>query len=144
MYFDYLENLPANRYILKDVIICSKENNSNVSWHKYVQTLMEKNEINFQNYPRTQGCKLIKSERKKIKTCFKQKYLDFFKTKLKKSEKLLYYKQIDRKYNIATYLKTITNSNFRQALTKLRNSAHKLKTETGRFNKTLREYVNFA
>ena len=80
-YFGYFENLPANRYILKDAFICSKENNnSNFSWHKYVQTPMEKNKINSQNYPRTQGSKLTKSESKKIKTCFKPKYLDFIKT----------------------------------------------------------------
>ena len=69
--------------------------------------------------------------------------LKFYKTKLASSEKLSYYrpKHLDRNYDMAPYLSIIKIHNFRQALTKIRISAHKLEIENVRLlqNKVARE-----
>ena len=70
----------------------------------------------------------------KIKSNYKN-YLEFYKTKLASSEKLTYYKHFDRNYDTTPYLSFIKYHNFRQVLTKIRISAHKLEIENWGYNK---------
>ena len=106
---------------------------------KYIETLMNKNNISLEQYERTPNHVMNKTESLKIKRKLHENYLEFYKEKLASSEKLTFYKHIDRDYSLAPYLLNIKNHNFRQALTKLRISAHKLEIESGRYNKTQRE-----
>ena len=138
-YHNYLDNLSLSRPILLDTVKCSK-NLNNVSWHKYSETLMYKNNVRLENLQRTANNETKKSESLKIKKKLQENYLEFYyKEKLASSEKLTLYKHLDRNYSLAPYLSKIKNHNFRQALTKMRISAHKLEIETGRYTKTTRE-----
>ena len=118
-YQDYLDNLSLSRPILLDAVKCSK-NLNNVSWHKYSETLMYKNNVRLENLQRTANNETRKSESLKIKKKLQENYLEFYyKEKLASSEKLTLYKHLDRNYSLAPYLSKIKNHNFRQALTKM-------------------------
>ena len=66
-YHDYLDNLPlSTKLILLDAVKCSKILN-NVSWHKYSETLMYKNNVRLENLQRTANNELRKPESLKIK-----------------------------------------------------------------------------
>ena len=141
-YHDYLDNLSLSRPILLDAVKCSK-NLNNISWHKYSETLMYKNNVRLENLQRTannETNKKQKSESLKIKKKLQKNYLEFYyKEKLASSEKITLYKHLDRNYSLAPYLSKIKNHKFRQALTKMRISAHNLEIETGRYTKPTRE-----
>ena len=101
---------------------------------------MNKNNRSLGQYERTTNHVMNKTESLKIKRKL-QENLEFYKEKLASSEKLTFYKQLDRDYSLAPYLLNIKNHNFRQALTKFRISAHKLENESGRYNKTRRDQL---
>ena len=62
-YHDYLDNLSLSRPILLDAVKCSK-NLNNVSWHKYSETLMYKNNVRLENLQRTANSETKKKKKK--------------------------------------------------------------------------------
>ena len=76
-YHDYLDNLSLGRPILLDVVKYSK-NLNNVSWHKYSETLMYKNNVRLENLQRTANNETRKSESLKIKKKSQENYLEFY------------------------------------------------------------------
>ena len=137
-YWHYLENTPINKTFLRDAYECDKtmKDIRGKSWSSYIEELSQKININLE-YLRQQKT-LLKVNKTIIKTNLKNEYIKFYNNKIMTYEKLLYYRYIEGPYQIANYLKVIKNSNFRQALTKLRIGAHRLEIETGRYTKTER------
>ena len=117
-YHDYLDNLSLSRPILLDAVKCSK-NLNNVSWLKYSETLMYKNNVRLENLQRTANNESKKSESLKIKKKLQENYLEFYyKEKLASSEKLTLYKHLDRNYSLAPYLSKIKNYKFQTSTDK--------------------------
>ena len=69
----------------------------------------------------------------------KTEYIHYWKEKMNDSSKLLFYKTLVSDYKTADYLTAIRNRKYRNALTKLRISAHDLQIEAGRYKNIPRE-----
>ena len=84
-----------------------------------------------------------------LKELLHDKFVTHFKSQIqqnKENGKLRLFKNIKVNFNFAYYLSQVQNVKHRQAVTKLRISAHNLPVETGRYNTflTMIEYVNIV
>lgn len=104
-YWQRLENLPTERNILRDAWLCDKNTTTNrnncISFSAKIEILIQKFNLSRSDVI-TEN--LNKSKISHLKQLLEDQYLTYYNTKLKNSEKLLYYKYIQRTYKIAPYL----------------------------------------
>ena len=74
---------------------------------------MNKNNISLEQHERVPNHVMNKIESLKIKRKLQENYLEFYKEKLASSEKLTFYKHLNRDYSLAPYLLNIKNHKFR-------------------------------
>ena len=72
---------------------------------------------------------------KHVKNSLYKYFTDFWKGQIQQSKKLKTLAQVKNNFVFEEYLHEINNVNIRQAVTKMRSSAHRLPVESGRYNK---------
>ena len=76
---------------------------------------------------------------KRYMELMKKKYISYCRQILQHSQKLSFYYTVKQHYSPSTYLDLSRRNHSRKALVKLRISSHKLRIETGRYDKIPRE-----
>ena len=69
----------------------------------------------------------------------KKKYISYWNQTLQHSQKLSFYYTFKKNYSLSAYLDLTRKNPSRKSLVKLRISCHKLRIETGRYNKIPRD-----
>ena len=152
-YFLYLKN-HKNRSIAS---IIPEIHSLNNDWYKYINSLIEKYLPNdeIQKYPygyKTPGPKSTKNNKlaqhslkKTLQEQMKQNFIDKWLRDISECNKLEFYSDIKSTFKIEPYLDPVENRSHKNALTRLRISAHSLHIETGRYkryNKVLNAYTH--
>ena len=138
-YYLYLKN-HKNRLIASIIPEMKSLNND---WHKYINSLIEKylpnDEIQKYAYSyktpdpnSTKNNKLTQHSLKKtLQEKIKQNFIDKWLRNIGECNKLKFYSDIKSKFKIEPYLNLVENRSHKNALTRLRISAHSLHIETG-------------
>ena len=85
------------------------------------------------------------SLKKTLQEKMKQNFIDKLLRDINESNKLEFYSEIKSKFKIEPYLNLVENRSHKNALTRLRISAHSLHIETGRYERyenDLKAYTN--
>ena len=152
-YFLYLKN-HTSRLIASIVPEMKSLNND---WYKYINSLRENylpnDEIQKYAYSyKTQDPKSTKNNKlslhnlkKTLQEKMKQNFTDKWLRDRSECNKLEFYSDIKSKFKIEPYLDLVENRSHKNALTRLRISAHSLHVETGRYKRydnDLKAYTN--
>ena len=116
-------------------------------WHKYINSLIKKylpnDEIQKYAYSykppdpnSTKNNKITQhSLQKTLQQKIKQNFIDKWLRNISECNKLEFYSDIKSKFKIEPYLNLVENRSHKNALTRLRISAHSLRIETGRYKR---------
>ena len=85
--------------------------------------------------------RLLKQDKLKVllKTKLQSTFKEIYSTKTTEMSKLSFYRQQKINHKFEGYLTLLENRRFKSAITNLRWSAHRLKTEIGRYNRVRNE-----
>ena len=148
-YYLYLRQL--NNHLITDSLTENKkmhaQNSNRRSWISVVEQVINETSINITSYQyKTKhigdsNTKLSNQDKLKalLKTKLQSKFKEIWSTKTTEMSKLSFYRQHKINHKFEEYLTLLENRRYKNAITKLRCSAHRIKIEIGRYNRISNE-----